>query len=585
MSQQIDELLNHAPCGFLSFTDDSAIVMVNATLLQLLGHEKASLVGKKFEIILPIASRIFYQTHFFPLLKLHGKIEEIYFSLRAKSGNDIPMLINAERRQQGETFVNNCIFIPIRQRIQYEDEILKAKKAAEAATLAQKQAEIGLRAQYDRAILLGEITQRIRDSLDLVTIFEISTREIRQSIQSDRVGIFKFQPDSNFNDGEFIAESVAEGCKSALAIKIHDRLFGEEYADLYHKGRIQVVDDVTQAGFTECHLEILQQFQIQAKLVVPLLEKGHLWGLLCVHQCSAPRRWQAVEIDFIQQIANQLAIAIQQANLFNQLQAELVERQRAEDRMVEANAQLSMANLELQRTSAQLEATNQELESFSYSVSHDLRAPLRAITGFSQILLEDYGDRFDDDCKDYFDRIQRNIHRMEALIDDLLRLSRISRAEIHYGRVDLSEMVREIAGDLQASQPQRVVEFLIEPKAIAYADRNLTLVVLENLLQNAWKYTNHHATARIEFGMATDVHQTLGQTTYFLRDDGAGFNMGNSSKLFGAFQRLHSASEFPGTGIGLATVQRVIRRHGGKIWAEAAIEQGATFYFTLPDPP
>ncbi|MEE3716335.1 GAF domain-containing protein [Tumidithrix elongata RA019] len=585
MSQQIDELLNHAPCGFLSFTDDGAIALVNLTLSELLGYPRDFLAGKMLDVILPIASRIFYQTHFFPLLKLHGKVEEIYFSLRAKSGNDIPMLINAERRQQGETFVNNCIFIPIRQRIQYEDEILKAKKAAEAAALAQKQAEIALREQYDRAILLSGITQRIRDSLNLATIFEISTQEIRQSIHADRVGIFKFQPDSNFNDGEFVCESVADGFDSAIAIKIHDRCFGEQYAPFYQQGRIQAVDDIYHAGLTECHRDILQRFQVQANLVVPLLKGAHLWGLLCIHQCSAPRQWQAVEIDFIQQIANQLTIAIQQANLFNQLQAELVERQKAEDRMVEANAQLSMANLELQRTSAQLEATNQELESFSYSVSHDLRAPLRAITGFSQILLEDYGDRFDDDCKDYFDRISRNIHRMEALIDDLLRLSRISRAEINYGKVDLSEMVREIAGDLQASQPQRVVEFLIEPKAIAYTDRNLTLVVLENLLQNAWKYTNRHATARIEFGMATDIHQTLGQTTYFLRDDGAGFNMENSSKLFGAFQRLHSASEFPGTGIGLATVQRVIRRHGGKIWAEAAIEQGATFYFTLPDPP
>ena len=586
MSQQIEELLNKAPCGFLSFTDDGIIVLANFTLSQLLGYEANSLLGKKFETILPIASRIFYQTHFFPILKLHNKAEEIYFSLRAKDGTDIPMLINASRRSQGEAFVNDCIFIPIRQRIQYEDEILKAKKAAEAATLAQKQAEVALRSQYDRAILAGEITQQIRQSLDLAKIFEIATLEIRKSVHAERVSIYKFTPDSNFNDGEFVSESIAENIDSILTIKIGDHIFAEQYAELYLRGRIQIVDDISLADLTECHKEFLQQFQIQANLVVPLLEgEDFLWGLLCIHQCSAPRQWQELEIEFIQQIANQLAIAIQQANLVEQLQSELAERQRAEDRLIEANAQLSMSNLELRKTSTQLEASNHELESFSYSVSHDLRAPLRAINGFSQILLEDYGDRFDDDCKDYFSRIQRNVDRMGTLIEDLLLLSRISRSEMRYDKVNLSKLVKEISDDIQALQPERIVELIVMPDVMVYADRNLMRIVLENLLQNAWKFTSRHPTAQISFGITQNPDQTLAQTTYFMHDDGAGFNMEQSSKLFGVFQRLHSTSEFSGTGIGLATVQRIIHRHGGKIWADAVIEQGATFYFTLPNPP
>jgi PAS domain S-box-containing protein len=335
VSQQIEELLNKAPCGFLSFTDDGLIVLANFTLLLLLGYESDSLVGKRLEIILPIASRIFYQTHFFPLLKLYGKVEEIYFSLRAKDGNDIPMLINASRRSQGEDFVNDCIFIPIRQRIQYEDEILKAKKAAEAATLAQKQAEIALRSQYDRAILIGEITHRIRQSLDLVKTLEIATLEIRKSIQVERVCIYKFTPDSNFNDGEFVSESIADNIDSILDIKIGDHIFAEKYADLYLNGRIQIIEDTKNSQLSECHTDFLHQFQIQANLVVPLLEgEGCLWGLLCIHQCSAPRQWQEIEIEFVQQIANQLAIAIQQANLVEQLQSELAERQRTEDRLI-----------------------------------------------------------------------------------------------------------------------------------------------------------------------------------------------------------------------------------------------------------
>ncbi|AFZ27029.1 PAS domain S-box/diguanylate cyclase (GGDEF) domain-containing protein [Cylindrospermum stagnale PCC 7417] len=348
MTYQIDELLNTAPCGFLSFTDDGTIVMVNATLLELLGHELDGLRGRKIESILPIASRIFYQTHFFPLLKLHGKAEEIYFSLRPRQGSDIPMLVNAVRRENAGSFVNNCIFVPIRQRIQYEDEILKAKKEAEVAILAQKQAEIALRQQYERAILLRDITQRINQSLDLSNIFEIASQKIRELIHADRVGIFKFYSDAHYNDGEFVAESVLQGFNSHLARKIHDHCFGKQYASYYQQGRIQALDDIDNAGLADCHRRILAKLQIRANLVVPLLNAGEdLWGLLCIHQCSAPRHWQELEIDFIKQIAIQLTIAIQQSDLFQKSQKELAEREQAEARLRESNQQLAFSNEEL----------------------------------------------------------------------------------------------------------------------------------------------------------------------------------------------------------------------------------------------
>ncbi|MBD2386106.1 diguanylate cyclase domain-containing protein [Cylindrospermum sp. FACHB-282] len=348
MTYQIDELLNTAPCGFLSFIDDGTIVIANATLLELLGHEPDGLRGRKIESILPIASRIFYQTHFFPLLKLHGKAEEIYFSLRPRQGSDIPMLVNAVRREKAGSFVNNCIFIPIRQRIQYEDEILQAKKVAETAIRAQKQAEIALRQQYERAILLREISQRIYQFLDLSKIFEIASHEIRELIHADRVGIFKFSPNAHHNDGEFVAESVLKGFDSHLATKIHDHCFGKQYASYYRQGRIQAVDDIDNAGLTECYRGFLAQLQIRANLVVPLLNGGDdLWGLLYIHQCSAPRHWQEIEIDLIKQIANQLAIAIQKADIFQKLQKELAERQQAETRLTESNQQLAFSNEEL----------------------------------------------------------------------------------------------------------------------------------------------------------------------------------------------------------------------------------------------
>ncbi|GBO56107.1 circadian input kinase A [Pseudanabaena sp. lw0831] len=241
------------------------------------------------------------------------------------------------------------------------------------------------------------------------------------------------------------------------------------------------------------------------------------------------------------------------------------------------------AEANLIRTTTQLAASNRELEAFAYSVSHDLRSPLRAIDGFSQALIEDYGDKFDDEGKDYFDRIRRNIKRMGMLIDDLLRLSRVSRSEMRYSEVNLSMLVAEQLNELQIADPERQVKFVIAPNVFVSADSTLIQMVISNLVQNAWKFTSNHATARIEFGLIPPANEQNAQFTYFVRDDGAGFDMNYADMLFGVFQRLHNNNEFAGTGIGLATVQRVIHRHGGRIWAEGAIEHGATIYFTIPD--
>ena len=239
---------------------------------------------------------------------------------------------------------------------------------------------------------------------------------------------------------------------------------------------------------------------------------------------------------------------------------------------------------------AQLTAANKELESFSYSVSHDLRAPLRGINGFSQILLEDYSDKLDDQGRDYLRRVRAASRRMEELIDDMLILARVTRTEIHRAKVDLSALTQQILAEFVTEHPERQVEQVITPTLTAYGDRNLLRIMLENLLGNAWKFTSKKPKARIEFGVLTNktyLNQLLGEEwlerqVYFIRDDGVGFAMEFAPKLFGAFQRLHSTDEFEGTGIGLAIVQRIINQHGGRIWAEAEVEKGATFYFTIP---
>jgi len=224
-----------------------------------------------------------------------------------------------------------------------------------------------------------------------------------------------------------------------------------------------------------------------------------------------------------------------------------------------------------------LAAVNKELESFSYSVSHDLRAPLRSIDGFSQALVEDYPDKLDEQGKDYLQRVRSSTQRMGELIDDLLKLSRVTRSEIKLEMVNLSTLAQSIATEVQKTQPERQVEFVITPGLSAKGDEHLLRLLLENLLGNAWKFTAKHPQARIAFG-STRVD---GKQVFFVRDDGAGFDMTYADKLFAPFQRLHSASEFPGIGIGLATAQRIINRHGGRVWAEGEIEKGATFYFTL----
>jgi signal transduction histidine kinase len=268
--------------------------------------------------------------------------------------------------------------------------------------------------------------------------------------------------------------------------------------------------------------------------------------------------------------------------------------------LVRSRIQAERASDDLQDANQKLEEANKELEAFSYSVSHDLRAPLRSIEGFSQILLEDYTDKLDEEGKDYFGRVRAASQHMALLIDDLLDLSRVSRGPLRRETVDLSALATGIIDELRRSEPEREVEFVTEEGILAFADANLMTVALENLLSNAWKFTSKNARATIEFGTVPKEEAEEGrggrapaaQTTYFVRDDGVGFEQAYADRLFGAFQRLHASEEFEGTGIGLATVARIVRRHGGSVWAEGRVGEGATFFFTLggeqrrePSPP
>ncbi|MFC1680126.1 ATP-binding protein, partial [Elusimicrobiota bacterium] len=259
-----------------------------------------------------------------------------------------------------------------------------------------------------------------------------------------------------------------------------------------------------------------------------------------------------------------------------------LKREREERALKRAQEELRRANLELEsrvdRRTAELQAANKELEAFAYSVSHDLRAPLRSIDGFSLALIEDCEDKLDEQGKDHLRRVRAAAQRMGRLIDDMLTLSRVTRSGLVRKKVDLSELAHMITRDFRKSQFDRDVEFTVQDGLAVSGDARLLHIMMENLLANAWKFTSKKPASKIAFGAEPRGEEKV----FFVRDNGAGFDMRYADKLFGVFQRLHKAAEFPGTGIGLATVQRIVDRHGGRVWAESSPGKGAAFYFTLP---
>ena len=303
-----------------------------------------------------------------------------------------------------------------------------------------------------------------------------------------------------------------------------------------------------------------------------------------VERTSRGEYWESVDMPILQKSGNIRYMVWNSANLYDKdgetiaitiaQGIDITERKRMADEIKQMNIDLEQ---KVEERTSELTAVNKELEAFSYSVSHDLRAPLRSVDGFSQALLEDYGDKFDETGTDYLNRVRNATLDMEHLIDDLLNLSRITRGEVVYKDVYLSDLVSEIAERYKTEQPDRRVEFTITDGLKVNGDERLLRAMLENLISNAYKFSSKEPISKIEFGIANINDENI----YYIRDNGVGFDMKYADKLFGAFQRLHSKMEFLGTGIGLATVQRIIHKHGGHVWAESELGKGATFYFTL----
>jgi signal transduction histidine kinase len=397
---------------------------------------------------------------------------------------------------------------------------------------------------------LVRIVQRLSLARDLPSIMEIVRREARTLVGADGATFVLRDGDLCFYADEDAISPLWKGQRFPLDVcvsgwsMLHRQALAIE--DIYADTRVS--HDAYRATF------------VKSLVMVPIRTLAPV-GAIGVYWAHSHRATQE-EMELLQALAESTSIAIESADLFTSLERKVAER-----------------TMEVERRNTELELLNKELEAFSYSVAHDLRSPLITIDGFTQVLLESSADKLDEPNRQHLERISTAVRRMHRLINDLLDLSKVVRAPMQVSSTDLTQLARESVQRLRESAPNRTAEFVIAAGLTGSGDPGLLRTALENLLSNAWKFTSRKELAHIEFGSSLD---RTGRTVYYVRDNGAGFDPRYAGKLFSPFQRLHAATQFPGNGIGLAIVQRIIHRHGGEIWAESAPDCGAAFYFTLP---
>ncbi len=616
-----ESLLESAPDAIITVNSEGRIVLVNSQTEKMFGFHRDELLGQTIELLMPARVRDLHVEHRTHYTRMPGtRPMGIGLDLwgRRKDGAEFPVEISLSpaKSKDGQLIVSIIRDITDRKR---SDESLK-----EQATRLQEQADL-IELAHDTIIVrdldsrivywnhgaeetygwtkteaLGQVTHtllqtrfpqspdQVQSQLltqgrwegELVHTARDGRRVVvasRQVLQRDARG----QPRAilEINRDESARKRAEENVRQSeerfrtLVEQVHDyAIFGLDpagYVTSWNEGAARL-NGYQAEEIIGKHLSIfftpkdVQRGQPEQELRSAVAKGHHEEESIHVRKDGSPY-WADVVITALRNAHGDL-------RGFSKVIRDITARKQAEE-------QIHRLNLELERRVHELATLNQELEAFSYSVSHDLRAPLRAIAGFSQALAEDYEATLDDQGKDYIRRIHAATQRLTQLIDDLLMLSRVTRSEMNRETtVDLSALASSIAAQLQSTQPERRSRFIIQPGLVTHGDAQLLRIALDNLIANAWKFTSKVPEARIEFGTAGTEN---GRTIYFVRDNGAGFDMAFADKLFGPFQRLHSGNEFPGTGIGLATVQRIIHRHGGRVWAEGQVGKGATVHFTL----
>ena len=410
----------------------------------------------------------------------------------------------------------------------------------------RKQAEEELQRQIRYQQLLAEITLRIRESLQIDVILQTTVTELQQLLQADRVLFYRLLPNCN---GKVVAEAVVAGWQSLLGRELVNHCFEGEYLQQYQQ-QIHAWPDVEQAGFQPCHLERLRQFKIKANLIVPIFLKDKIWGMLFVHQCSAPRQWHQFEVDLLQQLANQLSIAL--------AQAELLEQETC--------------------YSQELARSNAELEQFAYVASHDLQEPLRTLASYAKLLSRRYSGQLDDRADRFIQYIVEEALRMQALINDLLKYSRVGRQAQNFAPCDARAVFDIVVSRLQDAIATSGATVTCGELPTLMADERQLVQLFQNLIGNAIKYRSQEPPV-----VQVAAVRQEGEWLFWVRDNGIGIDPKYAERIFVIFQRLHTHEEYSGTGIGLAIAAKIVERHGGRIWVESELGQGATFYFTLRD--
>jgi PAS domain S-box-containing protein len=415
---------------------------------------------------------------------------------------------------------------------------------------ARRMAQEELQRQYQRSQLFAEVTLKIRQSLNLNEILQTAVTEVQKILQADRVLIYQLRADGS---GSGVAEEVLPGWSPVLGKKFPEEVFPTEYREPYRQGRIRNIPDVTdqKEHVPPCLIEFVQQFQVKAKLVVPILIKSELWGLLIAHQCADPRFWTRFEAELLQQLADQIGIAITQGQLLEQ-----ETRQRQE-----------------------LGRSNADLQQFAYIASHDLQEPLRMITSYLQLLERRYKDRLDENASEFIAYAVEGAARMKTLINDLLAYSRVGTHGRPFEQVDCTASVKQAIANLKLSIAESQATITWDELPEIVADSTQLTQLFQNLISNAIKFRSADPPT-IHISAVSQAENWL----FRVQDNGIGIEPQYADRIFVIFQRLHNRTEYPGTGIGLAICKKIIERHDGNIWIESEPGKGSTFCFTIPDP-